>query len=519
MSPLAPISQSQRKASLTIAARLTPPLLLHRNIREPSQYGWRRFLYFLFIYMTFEGLLRRSLPLYNLQILLLKDVALFLFYAYFLLCAYPTLPKWPNKDKMLIFLTALFVAVNAIGIVRAGPGTILPVIIGLKANFWYVPLFFIGRRYFVSYRQIREFWYRLAWLLVPVAAVAIWQVLFGQFNAYVIPTGAVDSESWAAAGAGTLRNNTDGTLIATVASTFFGGRLAVFAAIWLLFMIVLCITNQTKASLLRLPYLYVTLACAMVAIFVSANRTAVGLTIICIALLLASERGRHSFRFLARAGGIAVLAVMLIGAYRATSTSDVLEDQFRAFTSFFSGLLDAPGADIRGSRYSVVGADIVRGIELSLAEVGLFGRGLGLITQGTIYITGDAQPIFDVQRSSDAQADSQWVRLVIELGIPGLLLYLAIAFRLLWRLAREALRVRRRSWMDGLTVALAPILLLLYLGFAHKHAGFAVDPMFQCYVYFAAGATLGVSAREGVRQEASAWGSPVIQASLCCGAS
>jgi hypothetical protein len=478
-------------------SRRTAMLLPRRDWPAPSQDGWRRFLYFLFVYMTFEGVLRRSFPLYNLQILMLKDVALFLFYGYFLLCVYPTLPKWRNRDRALTLLAALFVVVNVGGLIRAGPYSVIPVIIGLKANFWYVPVFFIGRRYFTSYRQIRQFWYRLAWLLVPVVCVAIWQVLFGHFNSYAIPTGAVDAETWAAAGGGSLRNNTDGTLIATVASTFYGGRLAVFAAIWLLLIIVLCITNQTKASLLRLPYLYVALGCALVALFVSANRTAAGLSILCIAVLLVSERGRHSFRFLARVAAITVLAVMIVGACRTIRTSDVLEDQFHAFTSFFSGLLDAPAADVQGSRYSVIGMDIVRGIELSLAEVGPFGRGLGVATQGAIYVTTSAPTVFDVQRSADAQADSQWVRLVIELGIPGLLLYLAIAFRLLWRLTREAVRVRRRSWTDGLTAALAPVLLVLYLGFAHKHAGFAIDPMFQCYVFFAAGATLGVAAREG----------------------
>lgn len=496
MSPQVPVAKSNRTALLPIGAPWNPRFLPRRNLPEPSQHGWRRFMYFLFIYMTFEGVLRRSLPLYNLQILMLKDVALFVFYGYFLLCVYPTLPKWPNRDRALMFLAALFVVVNAVGLVRTGPNSVIPVIIGLKANFWYVPIFFIGRRHFSSYRQIRQFWYRLAWLLVPVVCVAIWQVLFGHFNSYAIPTGAVNSETWAAAGGGSLRNNTDGTLIATVASTFYGGRLAVFAAIWLLLIIVLCITDRTKASLLRSPYLYVTLGCALVALFVSANRTAAGLSVLCVAVLLVSER-RHSFRFLARMAAIIVLAVMIVGAYRTIRTSDVLEDQFHSFTSFFAGLLDAPAADVQGSRYSVIGMDIVRGIDLSLAEVGPFGRGLGIATQGAIYVSSGAPVVFDVQKSSDAQADSQWVRLIIELGIPGLLLYLAIALRFLWRLTREALRVRRRSWTDGLTAVLAPVLLFLYLGFAHKHAGFAIDPMFQCYVFFAAGATLGVASHEG----------------------
>lgn len=498
MSPQVPVANNRRLAPLTNDAPVNPQFRRRSNCKEPGQGGWRLFMYCLFVYMTFEGVLRRSMPLYNLQILLFKDVALFLFYAYFLLCIYPSMPKWRNRDRVLILLAALFVAVNAMGLVRAGPYNVIPVIIGVKANFWYVPMFFIGRRFFTSYRQIRQFWYRLAWLLVPVVCVAIWQVLFGRFSAYAIPTGTVDAETWAAAGAGSLRNNTDGTLIATVASTFYGGRLAVFAAIWLLLTIVLCITNQTK---LRLPYLYVTLGCALVALFVSANRTAVGLSILCIAILLVSERGRRSFRFLVRVAAVTVLAVTMIGAYRTIRSSDVLEDQFHAFSSFFSGLLDAPAADVQGSRYSVIGMDIVRGISLSLAEVGPFGRGLGLATQGAIYITTASPTVFDVQRSTDAQADSQWVRLVLELGIPGLLLYLAIALRFLWRLTLEALRARKKSWADGLTALLGPVLLVLYLGLAHKHAGFAIDPMFQCYVYFAAGATFGVAAREAARQQ------------------
>ncbi|SPE35826.1 exported hypothetical protein [Candidatus Sulfopaludibacter sp. SbA3] len=135
-------------------------------------------------------------------------------------------------------------------------------------------------------------------------------------------------------------------------------------------MIVLCLTDQTKKLMMRLPYLYITLACVLVALFVSANRTAVGLSLVSAAILFVSEGGRHSFRFLARTGVITVLALMITGAYHTASTSDVLADPFRALTSFFSGLLDAPGPDVHGSRYSVIGIDILHGIELSLAELG-----------------------------------------------------------------------------------------------------------------------------------------------------
>ena len=464
---------------------------------EPGQHGWRRFICLLFIYMTFEGVLRRSLPLYNLQVLLLKDAALAIFYAYYLLCVYPTLPRWRNRDRLMTVLAFLFAGVNAMGMARVGHYGMIPVVLGLKANFWYVPMFFIGRRYFTSFRQIRQFWSRLAWLLVPVLIVAIWQLFFGSFSPLAVPTGTVDAASWAAAGAGTLRNNTDGTLIATVASTFYGSRLALFAAVWLVLMTVLCITDHNRVSFLRLPYMYVAFACALVSVFVSANRTAVGLSIFCVAILVAGAGIRQSSRFLTRLAAIGALAAMVAVSCRTVLPYDAVENKLHEFSAFFSGLLDAPSRDVQGSRYSVIGADIIRGIEFSLAEAGPFGRGLGLITQGAVYINAEAQPVFDVQKSRDAQADSQWVRLIIELGIPGLVLYLAIAFRLLWRALRETIRVRRGSRMDGLTAALGPLLLFLYLGFAHKHAGFAIDPMLQCYVFFTAGAVLGVAAREG----------------------
>ena len=467
-----------------------------RHTEMPGRHGWRRFLYLLFLYVTFEGLLRRSFPVYNLEILLLKDAGLLLFYCYYFMCVRPNLPKWRSKDRITTVLVALFVVVNAVGIVKAWRYSPIPVVLGLKANFWYVPIFFIGRRYFSTYRQMREFWRSLAWMMIPVLCVALWQLFFGSFNPYTAPTGTVDSASWAAAGGGSLRNNTDGTLIATVASTFYGGRLAIFAAIWLILLTVLCITDQSKRSIFRLPYLYLTFACALVTVFVSANRTAVGLSAFCLAVLVMSAGARHTVRFLCRGAVIALLAFVLMRAYQTVRRSDIVEGQFHAFASFFSGLVDAAGPDVHGSRYSVVGSDIVRGIELSLAEVGPFGHGLGLMTQGAVYIDASAQPIFDVQKGGEAQADSQWIRLTIELGLPGLLLYLAIALRMLWRLAAEAVRTRRQSWVDGLTCMLAPALVFLYLGFAHKHAGFAVDPMFQCYAFFTAGAVLGIRGRE-----------------------
>jgi hypothetical protein len=462
---------------------------------EPGEHGWRRFIYFLFVYMTFEGLLRRSLPAFNLQILLLKDVALFFFYGYFGLCVYPNLPAWRKRDGWLTVLGIFFVLVNLIELSSIRPDMVLSMIIALKANFWYVPIFFIGRRYFTTYRQIRKFWSGMAWILAPVVCVGIWQVFFGQFTSYAAPTGPVDAQTWAAAGAGSLRNNTDGTMIATVASTFFGGRFAEFAAIWVLFSVALCISGENKRSFLRMPYLYIALACASVSLFISANRTAVGMSAVCVALLFLSG-GRRSFRVLARIGTVVLLTGMLVSFYETTRTSDVLESQFHSFTSFFSGLLDAPGLDVRGSRYSVIGTDIVRGIQLAVEEVGPFGGGLGLMTQGAIYVDPNAHGVLDVLRRGDGQTDSQWVRLTAEIGIVGLVLYLALVFRLLWVSTRQALRARRKSWVDGLTAALAPVLLLLYLGFAHKHAGFAIDPMFQCYVYFTLGAVLGGAARD-----------------------
>ena len=320
-----------------VAALTAPRFALCRRLSEPGRHGWRRFFYFLFLYMTFEGLLRRSFPLYNLEILLLKDAALLIFYIYYLLCVKPNLPRWRSSDRLLTLLVVLFIVVNVIGLVKAGRYSLIPVILGLKANFWYVPIFFIARRYFASHWQIAAFWRRLVWLLIPVLCVGVWQVLFGQFTASTVPTMTVDAASWAAAGSGTLRNNTDGTLIATVASTFYGGRFAVFAAIWLVLMTVLCLTDQKRRSLLRIPYLYVALACALVSLFISANRTAVGLSLFCMVALVVSAEGRHAARFLARIAMVAALVLVLTQVYRFSRRSGVSGEQVPGVCLFFRG--------------------------------------------------------------------------------------------------------------------------------------------------------------------------------------
>src|SRR5581483_11561806 len=242
----------------------------------------------------------------------------------------------------------------------------------------------IGRRYFYNYSQIRRFWRGLAWLLIPVAAVAVWQVLFGQYNAYALPTSSVTAEAWAAAGSGSLRNNVDGTSIAMVSSTFFGAWLAVFAAVWVPIVVALCMSEEKRSAIFRTPYLYIGLTCSIVGLFFAANRTAVAMVILAIALLLVIAPWRNSIRFLLRITGIAALVVMSAGIYRATTTTDLLADRFQAFTSFLSGLLDAPAYDVQSSRYAVVGTEVLRGVEFALAEVGPFGRGLGLLTQGTM---------------------------------------------------------------------------------------------------------------------------------------
>ena len=395
---------------------------------------------------------------------------------------------------MLTLLVIVFIAVNAIGVVKAGRYGLIPVLLGLKANFWYVPIFFIGRRYFTSYRQIGAFWRRLVWPLIPVLGVGVWQVLFGQFGAAMAPTTTVDAASWAAAGSGSMRNNTDGTLIATVASTFYGGRFAVFAAIWLLLMTVLCLTDQKK-EILSSHSISVCWSgmCFGVDLHLGQSYRC-RLSVVCMAALVASAEGRHSARFLARIAIVAALVLVLTQVYRASRRSDVSGQQVPRIYLFFAGLLDTrwPGCS---------GFALFRHRPRPFA--GLNSRCRGRTLRKWSWPVDSRSSLHRCRcadhfrcpkskRSTGGQPVGPADRRIWDTRP---CLYLAIAFWVLRRLVVEALRVRRQSWRDGLVAALAPALLFLYLGIAHKHAGFAVDPMFQCYLFFVTGSALGVATR------------------------
>jgi len=141
---------------------------------------WRNGVYFIFVWLYIEDIIRRLVPGQPPHVMLVKDVLLLLTYFAFFI----TLVIVNNKKPFALwkppFLTGflLFGGWCLVGSFNPNIPSFLFPIIGLRSYLWYAPLFFLGYYMFNSEEKLLRFCKTLVYTAIPLFIFAIYQYIF-----------------------------------------------------------------------------------------------------------------------------------------------------------------------------------------------------------------------------------------------------------------------------------------------------------------------------------------------------
>lgn len=459
---------------------------------------WRRLVVVFFVWLTFEGLVRRAMPGIHQWLFLAKDVVLLPILvgaARELRAANPRLPS------ALLIATGLYFIFHIAHVIAVGSIGFVPILIGLKLNFLYLAFVPIGAAFVLADQNYLGLFRRLWWMSLAVLLVAFLQIATGWQVADADVEnlqGLRDSEGASVIAGGRLRNNADGTKVYHIASTFYGGRLAPFGMIWVLVGLSLVAFQRTGAGTLR-PMLIVIAATANLLLgTIRTAALATGGACIGIFLIRLLARPRPALHRLILPPLAAVSGVMLL-VFLTPSTAILSPTELQTFF----------GAVLQRDAYDVVGTSLWSALETSRRELGFWGIGIGAMSQGVAYWDDAVVPRLELQVGVDSQA----LRLMIETGVLGLLGFLVVHVTALAGMLGKAFDARATLEMKQ-THALAISLMLGWLVLGYKGAGFSTDPLLQSYVYFTLGCSLGVGQRLPVSTATArkTWAVPRIEA-------
>lgn len=193
-------------------------------------------VYFLFIYISFEGFVRRFFPYHHQFVLLFKDLLVMLMYVWFL-----SGEKIHVKESIKTFglwfpcILLVYGMWNMFGVLNPSNPGLLPALIGLKLNMLYLPLVFVGCYVSMDDRfRLRKFIRVSSWPVFIVLFYGLIQIFTG-FDT-IIDTGI--TRGWSELG-GDVRIIGQRGEILIIASTLYGGLLSPYGLIW--FVIILSI--------------------------------------------------------------------------------------------------------------------------------------------------------------------------------------------------------------------------------------------------------------------------------------
>jgi hypothetical protein len=420
-------------------------------------YNWRWSVLGLLSYMPFSGIpILLGLP--NAQIaVLLKDLLFVLpTYTGYLLArrrkglSFPGSPLYP-----LLAGLALLVAVESLQTIRQ------PLVAAVGAKVWlmYMPLLFLG--YHLIYDRSR-----LTSLLGLMSVLALIPAGVGIVEAVLLDSGRSDLVyGWYGAAARSVTQNfvqfdfssPTGRLLRVPSLfssvfqyyDFVASTSAISFAWWQL----------TRRRLALCVWLIMLLAC-----FSSGARAAFVLTPLMMGItLLLSRSAVQAAALVTGVGSVLIIAAALIGL----SAGDLV----------FGAI---------GVGTAEVSAGFVNGVPTAL-QSSLIGMGTGIDTWGARYVLGDAGPIV----AGLSYSESWYVKVILELGIGGLLLF-GLVFG--WLLLR-GYHAHQSLSEPGLRAVSASLLALLVwtLAYSLKGPQFDLDPV-NVYFWLFAGVLLKISA-------------------------
>jgi hypothetical protein len=369
--------------------------------------SWRASLFGLLIYIPFSGVpIILSYPDTHLAVLL-KDV-------FFIIPAYIGFFAWASTHRVrIVFPGAPMIPLLLLALLVLGQ-TLNPLLpnllvgaIGVKVWLFYIPLYFLGYHLVRDRRDLSR-------LLAVMSVSAVLPLVVGIMEAFLIKGGHADivyrwygdaasavSQGFAQfdyAGGGTLRR---------VSSTFsfvaqyylFAASIVVVTYAW--WRGVLADTKHSKLG--RLLWLL-----AIAATFLSGARGAFLLIPVLVLLIVAFDHGtgvQLSGRLLAPIAAL-VASVAALGAATPAVIGATLKTGALEFESIF----------VEGFRQAI--------------DTTWLGLGTGADTNATRYAYSDPELLESV---AGTWQESWWVKVVLELGVPGLLLVCLLFTIIIWR--------------------------------------------------------------------------------------
>lgn len=450
-------------------------------------------------YEAIEGLARRFFSEQSQNLIIGKNLALAFLYLLVVL-RYPTqiskiISKFDRTFMMLLFAFTSIILTRCIG----SQAPFFDMVVSAGSYLLAFPIIFVAYLCSESDVDWSDLWRRLRPVIFLVAAYALLQAVTGFDTAASAGSIGVND---AASTAGGVYRNAAGEEVLVLSSTLYGGRLGTFGAFWTLVTGLLLILDIKKGRSAG-PWAGAAVVAAIVCLALGQNRTAT-LSTLAVAIALAlysaftSTRASRMFQLgvaicIAASLSVFVFGWLLNRGSVALPTSDI--EQF---------LSQAASPD----QYDVVTGNSWNGAKEIYNSQGFWGAG-----------TGTLVPAFETRVDSPLiglGAEGMDLRLLYELGIPGLAVFFALSMRLLYILIRAGIRIRRWDSAASISLFSGAGVLVTYLSLAHKHFGFAQDLTLQSYLFTFLGSVLASRRRRVSSQavQATALRSQLVQASF-----
>lgn len=432
---------------------------------------WRNGVYFIFICLYIEGVIRKLIPGQPPQVMLIKDGLILLTYFAF----FSNLLIMNNKKRYTIwkppFLTGflLFVGWCLANVFNPNMTNPLIAIIGLRCYLWYTPLFFLGYYMFNSEEKLIKFCKILVYTASPLFIFAIYQyIFFDKPNVLIRPLERSHQiHGFSGAESGVVE-------IAKISSFFGSGQRYAMISLFLFFLGMAIYSTSKKNRLLLISTIS-----AFLGVFISASRSGFVLSIVGFILFftLITHKGRREkkrfFIYLWRGNRIIrvclALFVVLIGILS----------------------INIIGADIglfQLSAYDGIKKTIpwfFEGFNSLFSNLQWLGYGTGSMSQGWQYIPGGADWKYTMLRGRPS-FESGINKIIFEHGIFGFIFFYFFWGQLLFRIKKE-LKIINHTNLESIGVSIFIFLICILIRFSFMHHQVLADAPVLVILWFFVG--------------------------------
>lgn len=406
---------------------------------------WRTGIIFIFIWLLIEDMVRRLISSQPSQIMLVKDILIFLAYCSFF--AWIVIKDKKIWQPSFIVPLLLFAGFALINIFNTQAPNLFFGLIGLRSYLWYLPLALLGYYMFDDKERLLKFCRYLVYLSIPLFLFVIVQYIF--YNADISILRSLESGHQ-------FHNFTlvESEKIPLLSSVF--GTAHRYAR----FSMLLFFLGIGLLSIRRKKLLIISTISAFLGIILSGSRSAFVLTtagiflFIIFATYIKNNQIFHLWRN-NRVKSFLLISVLVLAGLMIFVISDLGVFQITAFYYAFQERIP-----------SMLFLEFNR----TFIEAKLFGNGTGTMSQGLEYIPGGLGWI--QYQTKELRADSWFEngisKIIFELGFIGLILFYLFWGYLFYRIKKEIKKLNFSSSKNlAIGISIFSFLMLIWFSFLH----------------------------------------------------